>query len=179
MIAPDREHAISAQKVEIFVALAVEQILSGAVAEPNVISDRAQDTDHLLVEMAHMCLISVGFVLRINLGDVHALERAIGCVDQMGPMAQLDVLPPPRLRRLSKCRRKRSVKLQFSKVGYQTDWNTSCARFLRSRLWYFCLRVLLRPPSLSRLASGAPRTAEPIFESMTATAPCGALSHGR
>src|SRR5215470_19849560 len=93
MIAPDREHPVSAQEVEISVTLAVEQILSGAAAESDVISNRAQDPDHLLVEMARMSLISVGFVLRINLGEVHALERAVARIDQMGPMAQLDFLP--------------------------------------------------------------------------------------
>ncbi len=88
MIAPDREHAVAAQEVEIFVALAVEQILSGAAAEPNIISNRAEDANHLLVEMARMNLVSVGFVLRIEVRDVHALGRAIARVDQVGPMAQ-------------------------------------------------------------------------------------------
>src|SRR5258707_13298743 len=82
MIAPDREHAVSAQEVEIFVAFAVEQILSGAAAEPNIIPNRAEDANHLLVEMARMSLVAVGFVLRIEVRHVqvrhvHALGRAI------------------------------------------------------------------------------------------------------
>src|SRR5262249_7072472 len=88
MIAPDREHPVSAQEVEIFASLAVEQILSGAAAESNIVSDRAQDPHHLLVEMARMSLISVCFVLRIEVRDIGALERAIARVDQVGPMAQ-------------------------------------------------------------------------------------------
>src|SRR5713101_2050881 len=38
--------------------------------------------------MARMSLISVGFVLRIEVRDVDALGRAIARVDQVGPMAQ-------------------------------------------------------------------------------------------
>jgi hypothetical protein len=88
MIAPDREHAVSAQEVEIFVAFAVEQILSGAAAEPNIIPNRAEDANHLLVEMARMSLEAVGFVLRIEVRHVHALGRAIARVDQVRPVAQ-------------------------------------------------------------------------------------------
>src|SRR5262245_14008634 len=110
MIASDRENAVSAQEVEIFAALAVEQILSGAAAEPNIISNRPQDPDHLLVEMARMSLKSVGLVLRIEVRDIQALERAIARVDQVGPMAQR--FPPAcAIRRLSKYRRKPLLKL--------------------------------------------------------------------
>ncbi len=97
MIAPDGEHAVSAQEIEIFVALAVEQILSGAAAEADIISNRPQHPDHLLVEMARMRLIAVGFILRVEVRnvDVRALERAVARIDQMRPMAQLVALLPP------------------------------------------------------------------------------------
>src|SRR5262249_16808935 len=88
MIAPDRKHAVSAEEGEILFALAVEQILPGAPAEPNILPDRAQDPHHLLVEMAGVSLISVGFVLRIELRYIYALELAIARVDQVGPVAQ-------------------------------------------------------------------------------------------
>src|SRR5260370_34875930 len=88
MITPDREHAVSAQEVEIFVALAVEQILSGAAAEPNIISNRVEDANHLLVEMARMHLKALGLVLRIALRDVRALQGAIAAGAQAGPMTQ-------------------------------------------------------------------------------------------
>src|SRR5262249_52743518 len=88
MVASDREDAESAQQVEVSVVLAIKQILSSAAAEADVISDRAQNTDHLRVEMANMSLNPVGFALGIELRHVHALGRAVGCDNQVGPLAQ-------------------------------------------------------------------------------------------
>ena len=76
MVAPDAEHAEAAQQVEIARARGIEQILTGAAAELDVIADRAQHADHLLVEMAAVHVIAVGLALGEQRGDAvqrHAL----------------------------------------------------------------------------------------------------------
>ena len=69
MVAPDAEHAKAAQQVEIARARGIEQILTGAAAELDVIADRPQHADHLLVEMAAVHVIAVGLALGEHRGD--------------------------------------------------------------------------------------------------------------
>ena len=69
MVAPDAEHAEAAQQVEIARARGIEQILTGAATELDVIADRPQHADHLLVEMAAVHVIAVGLPLGEHRGD--------------------------------------------------------------------------------------------------------------
>ena len=62
MIAADREHAEAAQQVEIAVALAVVEVLAASLAKADIIADRPQHPDHLLVEAAAMQAEALGFV---------------------------------------------------------------------------------------------------------------------
>ncbi len=64
MIASQREHAPAAEEVEIFCALAVPQILALAAYKPNIVADGLKHPHHLLVQMARVKPIAVGFVFR-------------------------------------------------------------------------------------------------------------------
>ena len=77
VIAPDREHAVAAQQVEIFRALAVEQILPGAAAEADIIAQRFQHAHHLLVEMTRVGGKAIGFAFGVELRNIQAHDIPI------------------------------------------------------------------------------------------------------
>ena len=62
MIAAEREHTESAQQVEIAVIVPVVEVLAASLAKADVIADRPQDADHLLVETPGMQAKALGFV---------------------------------------------------------------------------------------------------------------------
>ena len=72
VIAPDREHAVAAQQVEIFRALAVEQILPGAAAEADIVAQRLQHAHHLLVEVARVHGKAIRFAVGVELRNIQA-----------------------------------------------------------------------------------------------------------
>jgi hypothetical protein len=75
MIASNRKHTATAQQVETPVVLAVEQVLSVAAAETDIIAGGAENLDHLPIEMAGMNLIAIHSELRIHFANVHAQKR--------------------------------------------------------------------------------------------------------
>src|SRR3981081_198502 len=75
MIASDRKHPISAQKIEVLGTGAIVQILSRTAAKTHIVTDGPQNPHHLLVEMARMHLIAVGFVLGVKLRRIQARGR--------------------------------------------------------------------------------------------------------
>ena len=80
MVAADAEDAEAAQQIEIARARGIEQILTRAAAELDVIADGPQHADHLLVEMAAVHVIAVGLPLGEHRGDAlgrHALNRDV------------------------------------------------------------------------------------------------------
>ena len=62
MIAPDREHAIAAQQIEIPLTLAIVEVLSLSLAKADIVSDGPQHAHHLLIETTGMEVKALGFV---------------------------------------------------------------------------------------------------------------------
>src|ERR1700680_183138 len=63
MIAADREHAPSAQEIEVALAVLVEQVLTPPGTEANIEADGLEHADHLRIEMARMQGVALGFPL--------------------------------------------------------------------------------------------------------------------
>jgi hypothetical protein len=70
VVPPDRKDAESAQKIEIFVAGAVVEVLAFALLESDVITDGFQHAHELLVQVARMHGAALGFARRKHLGNV-------------------------------------------------------------------------------------------------------------
>src|SRR3954469_1620937 len=62
MIAPDREHAIAAQQINIPLTLAIVEVLSLSLAKADVIPDGPEHPHHLLVEPTGVEIEALGFV---------------------------------------------------------------------------------------------------------------------
>ena len=77
MVTTDREHAESAEQVEVAAALAVVQILPGAAAEACVVADRLENPHQLAVEVPAMHGIALGFPLIEQSGQVELQNTAV------------------------------------------------------------------------------------------------------
>jgi hypothetical protein len=62
MVASDGENAVPAQQVEIAVLVAIVEILPTSPPKRDIVADRPQHTDHLLVETAGMKAVTLGLV---------------------------------------------------------------------------------------------------------------------
>ena len=78
MVAADREDAEAAEQIEIAVAGAVVEILSGAAAKADVEADRVQDAHHHVVHVAGMQAIALRLALGGAPGHVEARVRTSG-----------------------------------------------------------------------------------------------------
>ena len=78
MVAADREDAPAAEKIEIAVAGAVIEILSGAAGKAHVEADRVQDAHHHLVHVAGMQAIALRLARGGARGHVEARLRTSG-----------------------------------------------------------------------------------------------------
>jgi hypothetical protein len=70
VVAADGEDAEATQQVEIPRAFSVVEVLALAAAEPDVVADRFEDANHLLVEMAAVHGEALAFALRKQTGGV-------------------------------------------------------------------------------------------------------------
>ena len=70
VVAAERENPEAAQKIEIFGALAIVEVLPAAAYEPDVVADGPQDPDHLLVQKALVQREALSLALGIKSWDV-------------------------------------------------------------------------------------------------------------
>src|ERR1700674_4478118 len=100
MIAADREHAPTAQEIEVAVAVLVEQVLTAPGTEADIEADGFQHADHLSIEMARMQRVALVFPLGEQRRGVqgHAILLAAGT----GHHRQ----PPTRIKAMTGQRRK-------------------------------------------------------------------------
>ncbi len=72
IVAADSKNAPTAEKVEIFGPLPVPQILPLAAHETNIVADRPQNADHLLIHIRRVKGVPLGFVLGEKRPNVNA-----------------------------------------------------------------------------------------------------------
>src|SRR6185436_7937140 len=94
MIATEREHAKAAQQVEIAVVRAVVEVLATSLAKAYIISDRLEDTDHLLVEAMLVQAEAVRLVGFKKRGDIGIYNRTHS--DDRSPAQPVFCHPSPR-----------------------------------------------------------------------------------
>ena len=79
MVAADGEHAPATEEIEVLVALAVEQILALAGTKADIVADRLQHADHLLVHVGGVQRVAFRLPLCEQRADIEvALAAVVG-----------------------------------------------------------------------------------------------------